>query len=91
MPFDMEDRDVLRRELESAVSTLLKHFDTVQIFVTVHQKEGEMEQTLDMKDGSGNWYARFGQVRSWLIFQESNEARGASQVKDEDDNDEEES
>lgn len=43
-------------------SQLGEHFDTIQIFVTRYDEEG----TVNAYRGSGNWFARFGQVQSWL-------------------------
>lgn len=46
------------------VKELGEFFDTVQIFVTVYQPEDELE-THTLTDGTGNWYARCGQVAEW--------------------------
>jgi hypothetical protein len=41
----------------------------VQIFCTRHES-GENGGTLAVKKGTGNIYARYGQVREWLIQQD---------------------
>jgi hypothetical protein len=48
------------------MAQLSDHFDTVQIFCTVKEED----QTLSVFDGSGNWYARYGQIVSWLKTEE---------------------
>ena len=63
-PEDRRDDDM--KMLGSHVSRLCEHFDTVQIFVTRHQGGSSMTANR----GGGNWYARFGQVRQWLIQEE---------------------
>ncbi len=56
----VEDQfQIVQRHVES----LGEHFDTVQVFVTSH--EGE-QGTFTIQLGSGNWYARAGQVQEWL-------------------------
>ena len=43
---------------------LSEHFDTVQIFVTRHISNEK--GTVQCNAGSGNFFARFGQVQFWL-------------------------
>jgi hypothetical protein len=57
--------DVAR--VKSAVAALGEHFDTVQIFVTRSEPDGE---TVTVQLGSGNWCAREGFVREWLVRQD---------------------
>lgn len=64
---DSEDKDVER--LKAATASLGEHFDSVQIFCTRHES-GEMDGTLKVKDGAGNWYARYGQIQEWLLIEE---------------------
>ncbi len=51
--------------VEKAVESLGEHFDSVQIFVTLH--EPTKGGTIAICNGSGNWHARYGQVRGWVI------------------------
>lgn len=54
------------RMLERHVELLSEHFCTVQIFVTRHEM-GTDGGTVGASKGSGNWYARCGQVTEWLM------------------------
>lgn len=49
--------------LDKAVSELMTHFDTVQIFAT--RSEGQ-KNTVRAVNGAGNWFARFGQIALWV-------------------------
>jgi hypothetical protein len=55
--------------MDDALQGLGEHFDSVQIFVTRHEA-GEKGGTLAVKRGCGNIYARYGQIREWLIEQD---------------------
>ena len=50
---------------------LIEHFDSVQIFVT--RSEPEKDGTIHIARGTGNWFARYGQVAAWLT--KENEAQ----------------
>jgi hypothetical protein len=54
--------------IASHVSQLAEHFDTVQVFCTRH--ESDDVGTYVHSKGSGNWCARFGQVKEWYVKQE---------------------
>lgn len=56
------DLDKVKRACEQ----LIEHFDTVQVFVTRHEA-GQAGGTINVQFGLGNWYARSGQVHSWLV------------------------
>lgn len=57
-------------EMVSKCATELgEHFDSVQIIVTVNEPTTE-SGTLIYQAGTGNWFARFGSVREWLINQD---------------------
>lgn len=62
------DPDELREMVDRHVNALSEHFDTVQIYVT--RQEGEKDQTRGINRGAGNWFARFGQVREWVVYEE---------------------
>lgn len=49
--------------VDKAVNLLSEHFDTVQIFIT----KTESNSTYAGAKGSGNFYARRGQIRDWMI------------------------
>jgi hypothetical protein len=61
-----EDADL--RLLKDHTSKLMEKFDTVMIFTTRH--EPGTGGTVHAQWGSGNWYARYGQVREWLLREE---------------------
>jgi len=52
------------KRIADAIDTLRLHFDTVQVFCTRHDDNGGVTQT--MHNGSGNWYARYGQIKSFV-------------------------
>ena len=58
---EVQEADLNR--VSKAIADLLPYFDTVQIFVTRLEPDGN---TMSCSDGKGNWYSRFGQVREWL-------------------------
>jgi hypothetical protein len=63
----MSPEQKLEQLVDKALKELGEHCDTVQIFVTAHNPEGEKETcTASYARGIGNWFARFGQVVDWL-------------------------
>jgi hypothetical protein len=52
-----------------ALDMLAEHFDTVQILCTRMADDGTGD-TLQFAHGRGNWCARRGQAREWLIASE---------------------
>jgi hypothetical protein len=60
------------------VAQLGEHFDSVQVFCT--KDEGEAG-TASVDLGSGNWFARYGQVREW-IEQKDERSRNAIRMED---------
>lgn len=48
--------------LKNAAARLMEHFDTVQIFATIH----ESSDTSQYIEGQGNYFARKGQIQYWL-------------------------
>lgn len=54
--------------VQQHVDALGEHFDTVQIFCTRHMP-AELDGTVCVNRGSGNWQARFGQVSEWVIYE----------------------
>jgi hypothetical protein len=73
--------------LSAALHSLGEHYDTVQIFISNHE-EGA---TMSLGEGVGNWFARFGQIKVWIVQNEAVEADaifGDSFREDESDEDE---
>lgn len=56
--------------LENQAKILMASFDSVQIFCTKY----EGEDTANYVYGGGNFMARYGHVRAWLLHQDSAEA-----------------
>jgi len=72
--------------LRKAIHDLGEHFEAVQIFVSTHQP-AEVGGTMHACVGVGNWYARYGQIREWIIRTEEETKCGVrSEFAEEDDN-----
>lgn len=65
----MDDPAEAARLIDGHVAALLEHFETVQIFVTKVHKEADA--TASMVRGDGNWFARYGQVKEWILKTEA--------------------
>ena len=65
IPDEMVEADRLVRE---AVLKISEHVDGVQIFVSREKESHDGTWRLSM--GSGNWYARYGQVKQWVLAEE---------------------
>lgn len=61
---DEKDEDLER--VKKATEALGEHFDTVHIFCTRHEP-GIEDGTINISWSEGNWFARYGQIREWLI------------------------
>lgn len=72
------DRDM--KILASHAAQLAEHFESVQIIVTKNTEEGD--GTVLAHQGAGNWFARYGSVREWLI---KTDTRSRREVLREDD------
>ena len=68
-----EDEDIER--LRKACADLGEFFDNVQIFAARQEVEG----TVNVNWGSGNWFARYGQVRQWVVKEDQ---RAKAEVDD---------
>lgn len=54
--------DEIATVIDRCIARLREHCDSVQIFCTRLDENGD---TLNFNLGSGNWFARFGQVVEW--------------------------
>jgi hypothetical protein len=54
--------------LEEAAAKLGEHFDAVQILATRH--DHELDGTVNVSFGMGNFFARYGHCRDWVVSQE---------------------
>lgn len=52
--------------MQKHLNFLSEHFDTVQIFMTHHNPTTDEYGTMNMTVGTGNWLARYGQVKDWI-------------------------
>lgn len=72
MPSDeytKEEREQDVKLLDDCCAKLSEHYDTVQIFFT--RNEGSrLDGTVTCNRGSGNWCARYGQIREWLVYED---------------------
>lgn len=63
LPSNPPERDT--KILQCVLAQLSEHFDTAQVFVTRYEpQEGN---TVTANRGTGNFHARTGQVREWLV------------------------
>ena len=67
-PEEEESRKADLALVQSHVTAFGEQFDTVQIFVTRHAAV-ELDGTINIGLGAGNYFARFGQVVEWQVKQ----------------------
>lgn len=70
------------KEIDRHIRELGEHFETVQIFCTRTQDGSEGGGTHHISKGSGNWHARYGQVKMWCIRSEAAEEKLDSQHRE---------
>lgn len=68
-PEDEKEADICGEKIEQAIRTLSEHFDSVHIFANRHLNDNS--GTVKWSLGSGNWYARYGQIREWVRMEET--------------------
>lgn len=68
----MSARDKDLAIVTTHLEQLSEHFESVQIFCNRHE-HGELDGTVQVQKGSGNWFARYGQVKQWVVEQEEYE------------------
>lgn len=73
--------------LESHAARLMEHFDSVQIVAT--RFSGESQETDVFRAGGGNYYARLGSMKEWLINEEERLRLDVDDSSFDDDDDEE--
>ncbi len=66
MPEDMREAD---RIATQAVAQLSEHVDAVTIFISSRQSCGK-DGTLRGVFGAGNWFARYGQIKQWVLAED---------------------
>lgn len=60
-----EERDL--KIVQSHCAQLAEYFETVMIFVSKPTEDG----TINCHWGSGNWFARYGQIKYWIKKEEA--------------------
>lgn len=60
---DARDRDL--KLVRSHVAQLSEHFDSVQVFAQRH--DPELNGTVNVVYGSGNWFSRYGLIKHWIV------------------------
>ncbi len=50
--------------VKRACSVLAEYFDSVQIFTS--KMSDNQADTQHYRHGTGNWFARYGQIKSWI-------------------------
>lgn len=58
-----------QRLLQNAIEMLLEHFENVHVFANRYDANDD-GNTLSIDRGQGNYHARYGLVKHWLISQE---------------------
>jgi len=67
----MNNAELELDRLDKVCQDLGEHYDTVQVFVTRHTPGDDEESgTINAHTGRGNWLARLGQVKDWVIKQD---------------------
>jgi hypothetical protein len=69
--FGGEDQDL--RAIKESVIKLRDRFDSVQVFATRHS--GDDGGTINCRWGSGDFFARYGHVRLWVMREEDAELK----------------
>lgn len=79
MDEEQKKEDLAR--IDKALQTLSEFFDTVQIHATRY--DSASGQTCRIDKGTGNWFARYGQIKAWVVREDEsfrvetrNDARG---------------
>jgi hypothetical protein len=79
----INDKDIDLNRLKQATGALREHFDTVQIFATRCDDSGH--NTMHCFHGAGNWFARYGQVKSFINDTEKDYILGKAANTNDDD------
>lgn len=62
----MSEKDEDLDRVKKATEALGEHFDSVHIFCTRHEP-GTEDGTVNISWSAGNWFARYGQIKEWII------------------------
>jgi predicted CoA-binding protein len=79
MDADHEEKQEL---IQSLIESITDRFDTIQVFTTSHNRETGETTYIGM--GTGNFYARIGQIKEWLQLQKDIINQKAKQIAEAD-------
>lgn len=71
-----EDLALAQQHLDA----LGEHFDTVQIFCSRHEAGESEGGTINVTVGSGNTFARYGQISLWIVAQAGDYTEGITDL-----------
>jgi hypothetical protein len=74
-----DEDERLRALVRRHVGQLAEHFESVQVFATVHRREGARMVSNALDLGSGCWYTRYGQIREWLLMNDERARQKAAE------------
>jgi hypothetical protein len=77
------DESTIKQMVDESAAKLAEHFDSVQVFVTIH--DGGKERTHSYETGRGNFYSRYGQVSEWVSMQDQLQRNEAVRRDNDDD------
>jgi hypothetical protein len=80
MDADHEEKQEL---IQSLIESITDRFDTIQVFTTSHNRETGDTTYIGM--GTGNFYARIGQVDEWARMQKEIIREKAKQIAESED------
>lgn len=66
-----EEQERLEKVVDRMLAQLSEHFDNIQIFVSKNP-QGKAQETVSFRKGLGNYFARYGHVRDWLVEMDAN-------------------
>lgn len=66
-PEEKKEQERLLQIVKDVTKVLRQDFDTVQVFTTKHVDDDF--GTHNFRYGSGNYFARLGQVKNWILEQ----------------------
>jgi hypothetical protein len=78
----MSDAEAELQRVKDACQLLSEHFDSVHIFTTRLKDEDDAGDrgTININYGYGNWFARYGQIHTWVVKQDE---QSRKEVRDE--------
>jgi phosphoserine phosphatase len=75
--------DTMAEVVGRMVKRLRQHCDAVQVLAVKY--DADEDQTYTVSDGAGNWQARYGAMREWLVRTEARSRHRATRDDESDD------